>query len=797
MFICLCNSDNNKVYRPPAILSFIQSSEFVSVKMAKRPKKRKTPSSNIQANSLRKKEMSKAQGKNYTSKIKSKKKSSSEVALVRKVGSSTRLPIAQSGQKRSRRLAQPGHLSKINKQSLSSAGVEKKIIGPKEFHPPKIDGMALLPKFMISISALLAAVLLFFFIIVFFIANNALDKEIKIAGVNYTQSLAIFTKNYIQTVYDYQFLESKLKNADSVSQLNSIFSDIQTTQLTNFDSFLTGIRANNYQFDKKLQNSFLDVTIHKNSPVYDSFAQIQKDVALAAIYHFKLYQEQRDILRISNTSKNDVNVPKNFRNDETVSSFFSYCMKNHSNGALNRKCKNALDNFYEHYEHILFTIQNLYHDKFKKSFMKPLITQTAKLKGVYIGRVSGLKFGTDGFVSDNFKPREFNLFPYKIGNVKISDPVSGVRQFHTSFTLNNIENDDKEVQFKVIVEYDNNELEKSKSLLMISLIILALLAMIIGVGVSYFLGHAVTNPIMHLVDTVKQIAQGNYKVRTQVRSRDEFWVLGKTIDMMCNNLDSAKELALVFSKYKHDIDITEEVIIQLLPEKIPTIEHLDMHAYYNPAKEVGGDYYDFIQIDDEHLGIIVADVSGKGLPGAMVMTMSRTILRYEAVKSLSPKEVLSRSNRHITHDIKRGMFVTAFYLVLNIKDLSMVASSAGHNPMFVYRYKSGNIEKVNPNGIALGFDKGDIFEQTLKEETVQLEPGDRIILYTDGVVEAQKYNTEEQFGEDKLLNLISNNPDSDSKEITKIIENAIIEHQGGMTKELQNDDITIVTMRRT
>ena len=116
--------------------------------------------------------------------------------------------------------------------------------------------------------------------------------------------------------------------------------------------------------------------------------------------------------------------------------------------------------------------------------------------------------------------------------------------------------------------------------------------------------------------------------------------------------------------------------------------------------------------------------------------------------------------------------------------------------MFIYRYKSGNIEKVNPNGIALGFDKGDIFEQTLKEETVQLEPGDRIILYTDGVVEAQKYNTEEQFGEDKLLYLISNNPDSDSKEISKIIENAIIEYQGGMTKELQNDDITIVTMRR-
>ena len=770
--------------------------------MAKKPKNRKTPSSNINANSYRNNEISNQQVKKYSSKIKSKKKASSDAALIRKVGSSTRLPIAQSAQKRSRRLTQPGYLSSKSKisghtqQSLSSTPEEKRIIGPKEFLPPKIDGMALLPKFMISISALLAAVLLFFFIIVFFIANNALDKEIKIAGVNYTQSLALFSKNYIQTVYDHQYLESRLKNTESINQLSSIFSSIKNKQLLDFDSFLSGIRANNYQFDKNLQSSFLEVKLHKESPIYNSFPRIQRDVALAAIYNFKLYQEQRDQLKISSDTKNDENIPKNYRDDITVSSFFSYCMKNHSNGALNRKCKNALDSFYEHDESILFTIQNLYHDEYEENFIKPLISQTAKLRGVFIGRESGLKFGTDGFVSENFKPRNFNLFPYKISSVKISDPDSGVRQFYSNFVMNNIENDGKDVQFKVIVEYDNNELEKSKSLLMISLIILALLAMIIGVGVSYFLGHAVTNPIMHLVDTVKQIAQGNYKIRTQVRTHDEFWVLGKTIDMMCNNLDSAKELALVFSKYKHDIDITEEVIIQLLPEKIPTIDRLDMHAYYNPAKEVGGDYYDFIQIDDNHLGIIVADVSGKGLPGAMVMTMSRTILRYEAANSLSPKEVLSRSNRHITHDIKRGMFVTAFYIVLNIKDLSMVASSAGHNPMYVYRYKSGKIEKVNPNGIALGFDKGDIFEQTIKEETVQLEPGDRIILYTDGVVEAQKHDTEEQFGEDKLLYLISKNPDSDSKEITKIIENAIIEHQGGMNEELQNDDITILTMRR-
>jgi phosphoserine phosphatase RsbU/P len=175
----------------------------------------------------------------------------------------------------------------------------------------------------------------------------------------------------------------------------------------------------------------------------------------------------------------------------------------------------------------------------------------------------------------------------------------------------------------------------------------------------------------------------------------------------------------------------------------------------------------------------------------MVMGTTRTILRMMAVNNLSASDVLSKTNFHVARDIKRGMFVTCVYAILNVRTREMTVASAGHNPMLIWRSATNSIEKVRPNGIALGFDKGPVFNRTVREQKVQLKSGDRVVLYTDGVVESMN-EAREEWGDDKLDDFTLENATLPSKEYVRLLIKALEEHQG---KAEQHDDITITTFR--
>ena len=241
----------------------------------------------------------------------------------------------------------------------------------------------------------------------------------------------------------------------------------------------------------------------------------------------------------------------------------------------------------------------------------------------------------------------------------------------------------------------------------------------------------------------------------------------------------------------HELAIAEELQANLLPRKVPQIAGYDVSAYYRPSREVGGDYYDFIEIDADHLGILVADVSGKGIPGSIVMTETRALVKSEAVRTLSPAETLNRVNRVLYHDIKRGMFVTVFYMILAIQKAILSCVSAGHNPMVLWRKASNTCHLVNPNGLALGIDKGPLFERTLKEQKIQLFKGDRFVLYTDGIIESMN-SKHEQFGQNRFYLRSKQLADKSSSEFLSLLVNEVEQHQGNAP---QHDDITIVTGR--
>lgn len=238
-----------------------------------------------------------------------------------------------------------------------------------------------------------------------------------------------------------------------------------------------------------------------------------------------------------------------------------------------------------------------------------------------------------------------------------------------------------------------------------------------------------------------------------------------------------------------DLARATKIQFNLLPERIPTIDGFDMKAHYRSAKEIGGDYYDFIPIDHENLGIVVADVSGKGVPAGMIMTMARTTLRLLARGNPSAHDTMIKVNKFMARDIKNVMFVTVLYMVLNIRTTTLQVVNCGHNPLILWR--DNNYRLVNPQGIAVGLDLGPIFERTIKQDLIQIQPGDRIVVYTDGVVESMNTNQEE-FGEEAFLDIVAKSANDTSAEFLNILVNALSEHQG---RAKQHDDITVVTFR--
>jgi sigma-B regulation protein RsbU (phosphoserine phosphatase) len=315
-----------------------------------------------------------------------------------------------------------------------------------------------------------------------------------------------------------------------------------------------------------------------------------------------------------------------------------------------------------------------------------------------------------------------------------------------------------------------------------------------AVAIGILLSRLTTRPVKELIADMNEVAHGNFEHQSRVAqtSRDEIGLLAAAFNAMTLSLQSGRDSERENQRISGELNTAKAIHVKLMPEKLPQLPGIDIFTAYVSAKEVGGDYYDFIPVGDAaHLALCVADVSGKGIPGSMVMGTTRTIQRMMAVNNLSAADVLDRTNFHVARDIKRGMFVTCVYCILNVRTNEMTVASAGHNPLLWYHGATGTLEKVRPNGIALGFDKGPIFKRTIREERLKLEKGDRILLYTDGVVEAMNEQREE-FSDEALDKFTLQNATLPSREFVRLLLKALDDHKGAAE---QHDDITITTFR--
>ena len=186
-----------------------------------------------------------------------------------------------------------------------------------------------------------------------------------------------------------------------------------------------------------------------------------------------------------------------------------------------------------------------------------------------------------------------------------------------------------------------------------------------------------------------------------------------------------------------------------------------------------------------------AAAAAASFAGAASIELPRSLIRLASHRNTSPADTLRKVNKVLAKDMRRGMFVTALYAVLAIETKELKVCSAGHNPMVYYNHQKGDCELINPNGIALGFDKGPIFDANLKEQSIQLAPNDRIVAYTDGVVEAMSEEKEE-FGDKRFYAIVKQHATLPSKDFINKITGALEEHRG---EAEQSDDITITTLK--
>lgn len=339
---------------------------------------------------------------------------------------------------------------------------------------------------------------------------------------------------------------------------------------------------------------------------------------------------------------------------------------------------------------------------------------------------------------------------------------------------------------------DRKFINARQSNLVLLLFGVAFVAVLISLGTAFLVGGNITKPLQVLMSDIQIISGGNFDHKPLARSSDEVGILSRLLGDMAAGLKQAQEVWAENQSRKHDLDIAKEIQENLLPKHVPRIAGYDVSAYYSPSKEVGGDYYDFFLVDKTHLGMICADVSGKGIPGSMVMMMTKALVSYEAESNLSPRDIFCKVNRTLAKDIKRGMFVTAFYMLLDIPTARLTVASAGHNPLLMYRASTKQCVEINPGGIALGFDKdGRLFERNMKEETIQLQRGDRVVIYTDGVTEAMSPEGAE-FTSERLIQITTQAANAPSSQYLTTLVNALQAHA---QSDDQHDDITIVTVK--
>ena len=334
--------------------------------------------------------------------------------------------------------------------------------------------------------------------------------------------------------------------------------------------------------------------------------------------------------------------------------------------------------------------------------------------------------------------------------------------------------------------------EEFKSLIVNVLLAIVAILLIVSV-VEYFISRTISKPIIKLTDTVKNTGEGDFDKKSDIDTRDEIGDLARGFNKMQDDLKQYTENLKAVTAEKERIGAELNVATQIQADMLPRIfppfpqkKEIDLFASMTPAKEVGGDFYDFFLIDDNRLALVIADVSGKGVPAALFMVISKTLIKNRAMQGGTPAQILADVNNQLCEGNDAEMFVTCWLGIFDLSTGILTAASAGHE----FPAVCGPDRKFELFRDKHGFVLAGMEGARYRDYEIQLQRGGSIFVYTDGVPEATNANSE-MFGTDRMLESLNRRTDPKPEVFIKEVGFDVAEFTG---EAPQFDDVTMIGM---
>ncbi len=315
--------------------------------------------------------------------------------------------------------------------------------------------------------------------------------------------------------------------------------------------------------------------------------------------------------------------------------------------------------------------------------------------------------------------------------------------------------------------------------------------LLLGVIGTALITRTVTKPIDQLVHGVRRIAAGDLAHKMRLRRSDEIGMLAESFDAMTDELQRAQQELLNKHLYEKELEVAGKIQAALLPRGAPHLPGCSVAALSVPARVVGGDFYDYMQLPDGRTAFLVADVAGKGVSAGLVMTAVRSAARSVFSYTVSPHEALVALNEQMLRDFERKTFVTLLAMVLDRTGRRLCIANGGHPPVLRVRGATGENELLSMRGAAIGVLPGAQFRSVLEEIEIELAPGDLILGYSDGVNEARDPQGE-LFGEARLQHFARRNATLEPQEFLQRLQAELVSFA---LDAGQSDDITVLALK--
>ena len=326
-------------------------------------------------------------------------------------------------------------------------------------------------------------------------------------------------------------------------------------------------------------------------------------------------------------------------------------------------------------------------------------------------------------------------------------------------------------------------------------VVLFVIIQLVAFGMGLSLARSITGAVHELFEGTERVGRGDFSHKIVIRSRDQLGELAASFNSMTTSIEYLLQEKAVKERLEQELRIARAIQMSLLPQGPLQMPGLTLTSHCEPAREVGGDYYDYVPIDHDRVGLLIADVSGKGTSAALYMAELKGIILSLSQRHTSPRELLINANQIISRHLDTRSFITITYAIVDVRAGTLTYARAGHCPLIHVpgaHAASRHARILIPDGMVLGLqiDDGQMFERALEESTIQLGSGDLFLFYTDGISETMNPDGE-CFGDVRLAELLEGNADASPAEIR---ERILREVQAFAGTAAQQDDMTMLLL---